>query len=62
MAKIEMLILKRKVGESVIIEGDVVITIVVAKNGTAKVAIDAPHQKSVRRPAPNPPTENNDVQ
>ena len=62
MAKIEMLILKRKVGESVIIEGDVVITIVVAKNGTAKVAIDAPPHKSVRRHTPNPTKENNDVQ
>lgn len=44
-----MLILTRKIGESIIIGDNIVITVVGNKNGQIKVGIDAPREISVHR-------------
>lgn len=44
-----MLILKRKTGESLILNGNIKITVVDSGNGGARLAIDAPKEVSVLR-------------
>jgi carbon storage regulator len=45
-----MLVLSRKVGESIIIGKDIVVTIVDIRKNHVRVGIEAPREVSVRRP------------
>ena len=44
-----MLVLSRKVGESIVIDGDIVISVSLVQGGRVKLCIDAPREKRVAR-------------
>lgn len=44
-----MLVLSRKVGESIVIDGDIVISVSSVQGGRVKLCIDAPREKRVAR-------------
>ena len=44
-----MLVLSRKVGESIVIDGDIVISVSSVQGGRVKLCIDAPREKRVSR-------------
>lgn len=44
-----MLILTRRIGESIIVDGDIKVTILGVKNGQVKIGVDAPKEVSVNR-------------
>jgi carbon storage regulator len=44
-----MLVLGRKVNERLIIDGNIVVTVVRASNGTVRLGIDAPAHISIKR-------------
>lgn len=47
-----MLILSRKLGEQVVIDGDVVVTVVAIRNGRIRLGIEAPREKRIERAQP----------
>ncbi|HVJ66857.1 MAG TPA: carbon storage regulator [Caulifigura sp.] len=44
-----MLVLSRKVGESIVIDGDIVISVSSVQGGRVKLCIDAPRDKRISR-------------
>jgi len=44
-----MLVLSRKVGESIVIDGDIVISVSSVQGGRVKLCIDAPREKRISR-------------
>jgi carbon storage regulator len=44
-----MLVLTRKIGEGIVIDDDVTITIVEVKGGNVRIGIDAPREKKIYR-------------
>lgn len=44
-----MLILTRRIGESIIVDGDIKVTILGVKNGQVKIGVDAPKEVPVNR-------------
>lgn len=44
-----MLVLSRKVGESIVIDGDIVISVASVQGGRVKLCIDAPRSKRISR-------------
>jgi len=44
-----MLVLSRKVGESIVIDGDIVISVSSVQGGRVKLCIDAPREKKISR-------------
>jgi carbon storage regulator len=44
-----MLVLSRKVGESIVIDGDIVISVSSVQGGRVKLCIDAPRDKRIAR-------------
>jgi carbon storage regulator CsrA len=44
-----MLVLTRKIGEKLRIDGDITVTLVGLKNGRAKLAIEAPRERRILR-------------
>ncbi len=44
-----MLVLTRKIGEGIVIDDDVTITVVEVKGGNVRIGIDAPREKKIYR-------------
>ena len=44
-----MLVLTRKAGESIVVGGDVVVTVLEIKGGQVRVGVDAPRDVSIHR-------------
>ncbi|MHB1521366.1 MAG: carbon storage regulator [Ferrimicrobium sp.] len=44
-----MLVITRKEGERIVIDGDIVITVVEAKRGSVRIGIEAPRELTVVR-------------
>lgn len=49
MEEIAMLVLSRKVGEKIVIDGDIVITVVGIEGNRVRIGIEAPSEVGIRR-------------